>query len=332
MRWRPVRVIVAIVAVLMIGFSTAYVSSGEVRYLTRAGLEETQILTERKPIAKVLRNPDLDPAVRGQLELVLQARDAAAGLGLAAEDTYTPVHRRRAGHPPAGPLGLAARLSLPGHLEIPDRGSGPLQGVLRPEDGARRGGEARRPGARHLPAPLGGVLDPGVVQRSPPLHGARRGFGGDCRPRLPRGGPQHALREERHAVQRDLRADGGIPVRRGVLPRSGGTARSPRARRIAGTTNWCSRRSTTRSRRRLDTLYASKPDSAALAAGRAEAGRWSREQLEGPVAGGVADDPVGRMADRPVNNARLIAARIYRAQSAWFEEWYQLNGADIRLS
>ncbi|TFG44875.1 MAG: hypothetical protein E4H41_06560, partial [Gemmatimonadales bacterium] len=89
MRWSPVRVIVAIVAALMLGFSTAYVASGEVRYLTRAGLEETQILTERKPITKVLRNPDLDPAVRGQLELVLDARDAAAGFGLDADKTYT---------------------------------------------------------------------------------------------------------------------------------------------------------------------------------------------------------------------------------------------------
>ena len=89
MRWRPVRVIVAIVAFLMIGFSTAYVTSGEVRYLTRAGLEETQILTERRPITKVLRDPDLDPAVRGQLELVLDARNAASGLGLEA-GTPTP--------------------------------------------------------------------------------------------------------------------------------------------------------------------------------------------------------------------------------------------------
>jgi hypothetical protein len=36
------------------------------------------------------------------------------------------------------------------------------------------------------------------------------------------------------------------------------------------------------------------------------------------------------MADRPVNNARLIAARIYRTRSALFEEWYQRNGADVR--
>lgn len=38
------------------------------------------------------------------------------------------------------------------------------------------------------------------------------------------------------------------------------------------------------------------------------------------------------MTDRPVNNARLIAARIYRTRSALFEEWYQRNGGDIRLA
>ena len=249
MRWSPVRVIVAIVAVLMIGFSTAYVSSGEVRYLTRAGLEETQILTERKPIAKVLRNPDLDPAVRGQLELVLQARDAAAGLGLEAEDTYTQYTDVGRDTLLLVLSGLAARLPLPRHLEVPDRGSGSLQGVLRPEDGARRGRGARRPGARHLPAALGGVLDAGVVQRSAPLHGARRGLGGDRRPRLSRGGPQHALREERHAVQRDASRRWWDTGRRRRSSASGGTARSPRARRIAGTTSWSSPRSTTPSRR-----------------------------------------------------------------------------------
>ena len=285
MRWRPVRVIVAIVAVLMIGFSTAYVSSGEVRYLTRAGLEETQILTERKPIAKVLRNPDLDPAVRGQLELVLQARDAAAGLGLEGRGHLHPVHRRRARHPPAGPLRLAARLPLPRHLEVPDRGSGSLQGVLRPEDGARRGREARRPGARHLPAPIGGVLDPGVVQRSPPLHGARRGFGGDRRPRLSRGGPQHALREERHAVQRDVRADGGIPVGRGVLPRAGGQ-RARRARggslaRRAGprrVLRLARRRGSTRCTRPSRIPRRSPPGAPRRGAGRGSSsrGRWER--------------------------------------------------------
>ena len=67
---------------------------------------------------------------------------------------------------------------------------------------------------------------------------------------------------------------------------------------------------------RLDTLYAAHPDSSALAEGRAEAGRWSRAELEGPVGAEFRTIQVGRLAERPVNNARLIAARIYRTRSA----------------
>jgi predicted aminopeptidase len=41
---------------------------------------------------------------------------------------------------------------------------------------------------------------------------------------------------------------------------------------------------------------------------------------------------VGRLPDRPVNNARIIAARIYRTRLARFERWYQAHGADIAAS
>ena len=38
---------------------------------------------------------------------------------------------------------------------------------------------------------------------------------------------------------------------------------------------------------------------------------------------------IGPMADRPINNARLIAARIYRTRLDLFEKWYEKNGSDI---
>ena len=41
---------------------------------------------------------------------------------------------------------------------------------------------------------------------------------------------------------------------------------------------------------------------------------------------------VGRLSDRPINNARLVGARIYRTRLDLFERWYQQHGQDIRRS
>ena len=53
-------IIAFVAAALFFGYGTAYVASGEVRYLTRAGLEETQILkapqADRQGAARTLRS------------------------------------------------------------------------------------------------------------------------------------------------------------------------------------------------------------------------------------------------------------------------------------
>jgi len=78
-----------LVAALFAGYGTAYLASDDVRYLTRAGFEETRILQSRQPIAKLVRDPSTDPVLRRNLSLVLQTRDYAARLGLEAKETYT---------------------------------------------------------------------------------------------------------------------------------------------------------------------------------------------------------------------------------------------------
>src|SRR5205823_628619 len=83
---------------------------------------------------------------------------------------------------------------------------------------------------------------------------------------------------------------------------------------------------------RLNALYDTHPDSAALEAGRAEAGAWARAQLQGPVGAQLRTLRVGKLAERPVNNARLIGARIYRTRLDLFESWYQSHNRDVRRS
>ena len=83
---------------------------------------------------------------------------------------------------------------------------------------------------------------------------------------------------------------------------------------------------------RLQTLYGSQADSAALeragprpAPGPARScrGRWRR---------GSARITIGRLPERPVNNARLIGARLYRTRLDLFDRWFEQHGQDVRVS
>ena len=58
-------------------------------YVIRAGYEEAKILWRREPIATVLARPDLEPEVRRKLELVLDARRYAEGIGIKVGGSFT---------------------------------------------------------------------------------------------------------------------------------------------------------------------------------------------------------------------------------------------------
>lgn len=328
-RSRPLVIIAIAAAALFFGFGTAYVSSGEVRYLTRAGLEETEILKARKPIAKVLQKTSLDPAVRGQLELVLEARDAAAGFGLKAGDTYTQysdVGRDT--------LLLVLSASPPDCLcpvtwRYPIVGRVPYKGFFDPQAARSAAADLDARGLDTYLRPSGAFSTLGWFN-DPLLSTA---LGGDS--------VEVAALVFHEVAHNTLYVKSATPFNETFAQLVGYRAAEAFFRARGDSAN--AARAADRWHdelvlagfydelaARLDTLYASRPDSAALAEGRAEAGRWSREQLEGPVGGELRTIHVGRLADRPVNNARLIAARIYRTKSALFEAWYQRNGADIR--
>lgn len=60
------------------------------RYLVRAGWEELRILRARRPIAAIVADSSADPALRAKLALVLEARAFAEdSLGLPAEESFT---------------------------------------------------------------------------------------------------------------------------------------------------------------------------------------------------------------------------------------------------
>ena len=83
---------------------------------------------------------------------------------------------------------------------------------------------------------------------------------------------------------------------------------------------------------RLDSLYATKPDSASLERGRAEAGVWARGQLLGPVGAQFRSFRLGTLPERPINNARLIGATLYRTRLDLFDRWFDRHDRDVRES
>jgi predicted aminopeptidase len=61
-----------------------------VRFVARAGYEEARILLGRRSLERLIDDPETPPGRRAQFQLVLDARAFAAdSLGLAAEQTYT---------------------------------------------------------------------------------------------------------------------------------------------------------------------------------------------------------------------------------------------------
>jgi predicted aminopeptidase len=84
------RVVTALLGVLLFAAVAAWYVSPDVRYVVRAGMEEARILLRREPIAALVADPATDPATKAKLELVLAARAFASdSLGLRALETYT---------------------------------------------------------------------------------------------------------------------------------------------------------------------------------------------------------------------------------------------------
>lgn len=88
------RIVTALLALVVVGGAVAWLASRDVRYVARAAVEEALILARRRAIGAVVADPATDPATRSKLELVLAVRGFAAdSLRLAARRTYTTYSR-----------------------------------------------------------------------------------------------------------------------------------------------------------------------------------------------------------------------------------------------
>ncbi|HEY7479265.1 MAG TPA: aminopeptidase [Gemmatimonadales bacterium] len=320
-----------VVATIFAGYGTAYLASDDVRYITRAGIEETRILQAREPIAELVGDVGTDPATRQALRLVLETRDYAAKLGLEAKETYTT-------YADVGRDTLLLVLqAAPKDCICPYTWKYPIVGRI-PYKGFFDFGDATR--ARDRLAARG--YD---VYLRPSSAFSTLGWFND---------PLLSTTLTRDSVE--LAATVFHEIAHNTLYMKSATPFNESFAQFVGYRSaqsfFADRSDTANARQaadrlhdemvlgefyrdliaRLDSLYATRPDSAALEAGRAEAGAWARAQLGGPVGASFRSFKVGRLPERPVNNARLIGATLYRTRLDLFDKWFDRHQRDVRAS
>ncbi|HZA99117.1 MAG TPA: aminopeptidase [Gemmatimonadales bacterium] len=324
-------VFLAVVAALFAGYGTAYLASDDVRYLTRAGFEETRILRSRQPIGRMVRDSAVNPAVRRSLSLVLETRNYAARLGMEAKETYTT-------YADVGRDTLLLVLqAAPKDCICPHTWKYPIVGRI----------------------PYKGFFDVTAAQREAASFTAR-GYDTYLRPSaafstlgwfndpllstaLTRDSVELAATVFHEIAHNTLYVKSATPFNESFAQMVGYRSaqaffadRGDRLRAQQASDRWQDEIVLgdyySALIARLDSLYATKPDSAALEAGRREAAAWARSQLEGPVGRRFRRIRVGRLTERPINNAQLIGASIYRTRLDLFERWYEQHGQDVRRS
>jgi predicted aminopeptidase len=317
-----------VVAALFAGYGTAYLASDDVRYLTRAGFEETRILQSSQPIDRLVRRPDIDPALRHSLGLVLETRDYAARLGLEAKETYTT-------YSDVGRDTLLLVLqAAPKDCICPHTWKYPIVGRI----------------------PYKGFFDPVAAQREAARFFSR-GYDTYLRPSsafstlgwfndpllstaLTRDSVELAVTVFHEIAHNTLYVKSATPFNESFAQMVGYRSaqaffeeRGDSARAQQAVDRWHDEIVLgdyyAALVKRLESLYSRHPDSTTLEEGRRSAATWARSQLEGPIGQRLRTYKIGRLTERPINNAQLVGARIYRTRLDLFARWYEGHDRDV---
>ena len=322
-------IFLVVVGALLGGYGTAYVASADVRYLTRAGFEETRILQARRPIQEVLADSATPAGLRHSLHLVVAVRDYAAALGLEAGETYTTFADVK-----RDTLLLVLQAS-PRNCLCPYEWKWPIVGRM----------------------PYKGFFDPAAARKAADQLSAR-GFDVYLRPSgafstlgwfsdpllstaLSRDSMELAATVFHEIAHNSLYVKSATPFNESFAQLVG--YRSAESFFLSRGDTALARKAANRWQDeivlgafytaltdRLKALYSLGLDSAAVDSGRAAAGKWARAELQDSIAPRLRTYTVGPQADRPINNARLVGATIYRSHLDLFDRWYNQHGSDVR--
>lgn len=307
----------------------AYVASADVRYVARAVVEEAGILWRRRPIAEVIADRATDDATRGKLALVLAARDFAAdSLGLDAGEsftTYSAIGRDTL------VLVLSAsrwdrlaekRWTYPVVGSVPYKGFFSFDAALKEAQALEREGMDTYLRVADAFSTLGWFNDPLL---STALDGDSVELASLVIHELLHNTlfvPGHVDFNESFAnftgyrgAERFFRSRGDTALARRAAARWRDQVRLSRFYGELG--------------ERLDSIYAPGLAGQQLREQRQRLFRYAAAQLAGPVGRNLETISGARLAERPINNAVVIATRLYLTRLDAFDRLYDAQHRDV---
>ena len=317
--------ILIVALTLFAGYTAAYVASEDVRYLTRAGIEQTHILQKRRPLVEMIADTSIPAVDRGYLGLVVEVRSYAVQLGLAAKETYTTYTDVGRDTLLLSLTGSKRECICPVTWKYPIVGRVPYKGFFDPAMAEKAAEKLRakgldvslRPAAAY--STLGWFNDPllstALVRDTVELTAL-------------------VFHEIAHntiyvksatAFNESLAQMVGYRSAEQFFRVRGDSLLADRARdrwfdEIVLADYYKNLIDT------LTTFYGTQPDAEALEAGRRAIAAWSKQELEATYGPRLKTYRVARLAERPINNAQLVGVLLYRTHLDWFDRWFQQTG------